>query len=212
MLKLEEVWNQMNKEEWLEDYKKEQLWKKMDKLADTYYKTPWFIKSQILSMMSDSDIAIIIWDKRKEWGGLEFEKKAKLKWLRWDDRKILELIYLDEQKEINKLTKELQYILKSRQGWNQWWFNSEDLQRAKDNIPISEVIQIVAWVKIVNSYRLIRCPLHKDNTASFKIYHKTNSFFCQWCKAGGRSIDFIKHFYNISTWEAIRKLLTLYKK
>jgi len=206
------LWKQMNGKEWIDDFQREQIWKEMERLWNKYYKTPWFIKQEILSIMSDSDIAIIVWDKRKEWGELESEKKSKLKWLRWDNRKILELIYLDKQEKVNKIIRELQYILKSRQGWNQWWFNPEDLERAKESISISEVIQIVAWIKIKNINKLINCPLHEDNTASFKIYHKTNSFYCQWCKVWWSSIDFIKNYYNISIGEAIKKFLTLYKK
>ena len=72
----------MNREEWLKDFYEEQLWKEIEKLSNKYYKTPWSLKQQMLSVMSDSDIAIIIWDKRKEWGVLEYEKKSVLKWKR----------------------------------------------------------------------------------------------------------------------------------
>lgn len=199
----------MNKEDYIKDLYEEQIDKAMEELAEKYYRTPWSIKQAILTMMTDSDIALIIWEKKKEWIQLEFEKKDFIKWKRWNNRKILELLFLDEQEKINKLIKELNYILKSRK-WDDWWF--EDLQRAKETIPIADVIQIVSWTKITNSYRLVKCPLHKDKTASFKVYPKTNSFYCQWCKAGWSGIDFIKNYYNTSTNEAIKKFLSLYKR
>jgi len=173
-------------------------------MENKYYKTPWYIKQQVLSIMQDSEIAIIIWDKRKEWWWVEGEKKLAMKPYRWDNRKIIELIYLDEQNLLNKTIKELQYVLKSRTVWISNDINIEEL---KDNIPIVEVIETIAWIRITNTRHLIRCPLHKDNTASLKIYVNTNSFYCQWCSIGGSSIDFIKHFYNTTTREAILKLI-----
>jgi len=176
---------------------------------DKYYKTPWYIKQQVLSVMQDSEIAIIIWDKRKEWGWVEWEKKLAMKWYRWDNRKIIELLYLDEQNLLNKTIKELQYVLKSRTVWTSNDISLEDL---KENVSIVEVIETLSWIRISNTRKLIRCPLHKDNTASLKIYTKTNSFFCQWCHKWWSPIDFIKHFHNTTTREAILKLTNFYNK
>ncbi len=176
---------------------------------ELYYKTPWSIKQSLLSVMTDSEIAEIIWDKRREWGFIESEKKTRIKWERWDRRKLIEFIFLNKQEEINKLIKSLQYVLKSRT--TQWW-SWIDLEKAKESISIVEVIEVVAGIKIKNVNKLIRCPLHEDSTASFKIYKHTNTFYCQWCHKGGKSIDFIKHFYNCTTREAIQKFLTFYCK
>lgn len=176
---------------------------------DRYYKTPGSIKQSLLSVMTDSEIASIIWDKRREWGLIEWEKKARIKWLRWDRRELVEFLFLSKQELIDKLIKELQYVLRSRQVW--WWDNV-DLQKAKESISIIEVIEVVAWIKISNSYKLIRCPLHDDSTASLKIYKNTNTFYCQWCHLGGSQIDFIKHFYKCTVREAIQKFLTFYSK
>ena len=135
-----------------------------------------------------------------------------MKWLRWDNRRIVELLFLDEQEQINKLTKKLQYILKSRT--DPWWkFNSEDLQRAKATISIIDVIEIMTWIK-ASWYKLIKCqfPAHRDKTPSMKIYKNTNSFFCQWCHKGWNTIDFLMYYYNIPVGEAIKQLLNLYNK
>lgn len=182
--------------------------------AEEYYRTPWSIKQELLSVMTNSDIAEIIWDKRKEWGYIEWEKKIWIKPYRWEGRQIIEMFYLDEQNEINRLIKELQYILKSRDVWWWDWFNSEDLQKAKDNISIIDVVQILTWIKVHNTFHLIKCPFpdHKDWTASMKIYKNTNTFYCQWCKRWGSQIDFIKHLTQCSLSDAIKSFLTLYKK
>lgn len=182
--------------------------------SEKYYRTPWNIESELLSILTDSDIAVIIWDKRKEWGSLEREKKEKMKGLRWDNRRIVELLYLSYQEEINKLTKKLQYILKSRQPDSDDWFNSEDLRRAKETISIQDIIEVTTWIKIHNTYRLIKCPFpdHKDWTASFKVYDKTNSFYCQWCKKGWSQIDFIRYMSWCNLPDAIKNFLNFYKK
>lgn len=204
----------MTEEEYLKDIQYEQFSQEMEIEADKYYRTPWSIKQDILSIMSDSDIAMIIWEKRKEWWFLEWDKKRAMKWLRWDNRKLVELLYLDDQEKINKLTSEMQYALKSRSA-NPWkGYTAEDLQRAKESISLTEVIQVLTWIKIHSTYRLIKCqfPSHRDKTASVKIYNNTNSFYCQWCKLGGSQIDYIKHFYNCDIGSAIKKFLDFYKK
>lgn len=161
----------------------------------------------------DSDISEIIVEKRKEWGIIEQEKKKALVWLRGDNRKVTELLFLDEQEKVNKLNKELMYILKSRQP--SYWkdrYDYRDIEKAKEVIPIVDIISTVAWIRINNTYRLIRCPLHEDKTASMKIYEKTNSFYCQWCSRWWSWIDFIKYFNNVTQWEAIKIFLSFYKR
>ena len=172
------------------------------------------MKQEVLSMMMDSDIAQIIWDKKREWGLLEGEKKKVLKWKRWDNRKILDLIFLEDQEDINKLTTELSYILRYRQ-W--WWDNSnaEDLQNAKDNISILDVIQVVTWIRPKNRHlSQILCPFkwHNEKTPSFNIYKNTNTCYCEGCKRGGSQVDFIMYATWCTVHEAIKNFLSFYKK
>lgn len=204
----------MTEEEYIIDIQYEIFSKAMEIEADKYYRTPWSIKQDILSIMSDSDIAMIIWEKRKEWWLLEWEKKAAMKWLRGDDRKLVELLFLDDQEKINKLTNEMQYALKSRSA-NPWkGYTAEDLQRAKDSISIIDVIEITAWVKIHSAFRLIKCPFpaHRDKTPSMKIYKNTNSFFCQWCHKGWSQVDFIMNMSQCDLATAIVQFIQFYKK
>lgn len=78
-------------------------------------------------------------------------------------------------------------------------------------IDINEIsIKEVLWMYIKLPYNLrrnLKCPLHKENTASFKVYESTNSWYCFWCKRGWNSINFISKIENISTKEAYKKFI-----
>lgn len=204
----------MTEEEYLNDVKYEFFAKEMAIISDRYYRTPWAIKQDILSMMSDSEIAMIIGEKRQEWWKIEWEKKISMKGLRGEGRKIVELFFLEEQEKINKLTNEMQYALRAR-STNPWkGYTAEDLQRAKDAITIMEVIETTSWVKIHDTFRLIKCPFpaHRDNTPSMKIYKNTNSFFCQWCHKWGSQVDFIMNMNSCDLASAIVQFIQFYKK
>lgn len=51
------------------------------------------------------------------------------------------------------------------------------------------------------------CPLHPDKKSrSFRIYSRTQSYFCFGCKAGGNAIDFVMRVENIPFRDALNKL------
>jgi len=77
-----------------------------------------------------------------------------------------------------------------------------------NSISIVEVIG--KYINIPNNLnRNIRCPLHNDKTASFRIYTKTNSFYCFWCKKGGNAINFIAEINNLSIKDAFKLFCNL---
>lgn len=41
---------------------------------------------------------------------------------------------------------------------------------------------------------VIKCPLHDENTPSFRYYSETESFFCWGCRAGGDVINLHREF------------------
>ncbi|MFK7780496.1 MAG: CHC2 zinc finger domain-containing protein [Candidatus Gracilibacteria bacterium] len=55
-------------------------------------------------------------------------------------------------------------------------------------------------------------PDHKDKTASFHIYEKTNTFKCFGCGKSGGAVNFIEGYYGIENNKACKKILSLYNK
>lgn len=55
------------------------------------------------------------------------------------------------------------------------------------------------------------CPLHKEKTASFHIYRKSNSFYCFGCHVGGDVIHLVKLIHELDFQGAI-KFLSNYKE
>ena len=53
----------------------------------------------------------------------------------------------------------------------------------------------------------IKCPFPAHNatgnTPSFKFYPETNSFYCWGCRAGGGSLEFVKHMFGGDFKEAL---------
>ena len=60
----------------------------------------------------------------------------------------------------------------------------------------------------INRAKCFNQAVHKnrDRTPSLKFYPETNSFYCFGCGIGGDVIELIKHFYQISTGEALKLL------
>lgn len=48
------------------------------------------------------------------------------------------------------------------------------------------------------------CPLHNEKTPSFKVYPKTNSFYCFGCGAGGDVIKFVELMEHVSASDAAK--------
>lgn len=88
----------------------------------------------------------------------------------------------------------------------------DDISSVKNQTPIADFIISTCWINkkpiyINGKVDKICCPLHKENTPSLKIYHKTNSWYCFGCHEWGDHIDLLEKFFNISKWEAIKKFL-----
>jgi len=60
-----------------------------------------------------------------------------------------------------------------------------------------------------NLNKNIRCPLHEDNSPSFRIYEHTNSFFCFGeCHSWWNAVNFIAQIEQIDNKEAFKKLIS----
>jgi hypothetical protein len=161
----------------------------------------------LLSVITNSEIREIIRWKYEELKELKMNLKNEIKRFRWDDRKLLELLFEDGQKEIERVIKRLQFELKQRDTMT-WFDNSLNIEQLKAKISIVDLISYLIWRPLDNTRRLYSCflPDHQDNTPSFKIYDNTNSWYCFGCHRGWDVINFIEHYFNVDTKDAILKL------
>lgn len=136
------------------------------------------------------------------------------------------------KKEYGELDEVSEYFIEQMTLWRCWGERKEELEhilykfnsclyskepRSKKQhirekidigmIPIEAIISKYTTLP-KNKNQNIKCPFpdHTDNTASFKIYNKTNSFYCFWCCRGWNVINFISYMEWISTKEAYRRL------
>lgn len=92
---------------------------------------------------------------------------------------------------------------------SRWRYKREKFDVA--SLSIEEVIsKYISLPK--NLRRNLKCPLHKDKTASFRIYPDTQSFFCFGCNKGWNAVNFVSEIENITLKEAFKKLANLYTK
>ncbi len=77
----------------------------------------------------------------------------------------------------------------------------------KSRLPIREVLQHYQLTPDRNA--MLKCPFHEDNTASLKVYEKTNSFNCFGCGKGGDVLKFIQYKENTTVAAALQKARSL---
>lgn len=77
---------------------------------------------------------------------------------------------------------------------------------------IAEIKQRLSILTVLKSYNLqpdkhqmLKCPFHKDDKPSLKIYTETNTFNCFGCNANGDTIEFIQKKENLSKHQALVK-------
>jgi len=169
-------------------------------MEEDYIKSPLYYQNQILSMMTDNDIQQLIGDKLKEKQQEELLKKEAIKWYRWNNRKIIELLYNDYISDVQKIINKFNYLLRQRR----WETEDIDLWLLKKTVELTNVM-FAFWVKVNKTRYNIKCPFpdHKDSSPSFKIYW--NNFKCFWCGRSWSQIDFIIWMTWCSLKDAIKK-------
>ena len=80
-------------------------------------------------------------------------------------------------------------------------YRSENIKAALD---IDRVVSFYGYEP--NRQGFVSCPFHSERTASFKIYPKSNSFYCFGCGAGGDVIDFVRLLYGLDFRQACVRL------
>lgn len=78
----------------------------------------------------------------------------------------------------------------------------------KDVIKVVPIETLYSFnnVKRTSSRISALCPFHNENTPSFVIYKKSNTFHCFGCQANGDAISFVMRLHNISFIDAIKML------
>jgi len=74
----------------------------------------------------------------------------------------------------------------------------------KNNLDIKYVL-VIYGVQF-NSKGVALCPFHSEKSPSFRIYEKTQSWYCFGCGAGGSVIDFVMKRFDLSGIDAAKRL------
>jgi len=182
------------------------------------------IEKELFSIMKIKDLKNFISEKFTEYKILSalIDNKLKLLKLIYKDLSELELYFIEKYfftfdnkwikvKELEKILSVFDLEIKRRNFMKRkhyWYKKPIDI----NSIPIVSIIW--KYTKLPSSLsRNIRCPFndHKDNSASFRIYKNTNSYYCYWCHKWGNILNFIADMENISTKEAYKNLIYNYK-
>lgn len=98
-------------------------------------------------------------------------------------------------------------------------FNKSDIEAIKSKITIEDYVKDVIVPEMpwyysdytvdFNLKLYIKCPIHGEDTPSFRYYPESNTFYCFGCGAGGDVINLHKAFYkslsdrDVSTEDAL---------
>lgn len=82
----------------------------------------------------------------------------------------------------------------------------EFLNELRERINIEDLVS--GYVELKKQGRLSKglCPFHNEKTASFAVYHDTNSYYCFGCGKGGDIITFIRDIENLDYVESVKFL------
>jgi hypothetical protein len=85
-----------------------------------------------------------------------------------------------------------------RMRWLKDFTDTRDESKEKWLMAYDKAMNLVNILDVVRHYqgeinerRNIKCPFHKDGTASLHIYVSTNSFHCFGCNADGKPVNFV---------------------
>ena len=82
----------------------------------------------------------------------------------------------------------------------------EFIREVAEKSDMTEVIS--TYYAEPNKAHKICCPFHDEKTPSLHIYKKTNTFHCFGCQKSGDSVRFVSEYFNISAFQAAKKINT----
>lgn len=83
-------------------------------------------------------------------------------------------------------------------------YRSDTLDRIKLEVTIERAAE--RYGIRANSRGFALCPFHAEKTPSFKLYPRSNSFYCFGCGASGDVIKLVQRLFNISFRQAILRI------
>ena len=83
------------------------------------------------------------------------------------------------------------------------YFTEEIVNEIISKNPIKSIVEEYTELNYVGKLLYGNCPFHKENSPSFSVDLKTQTYFCFGCGTSGNVIDFIMKINNISFLEAI---------
>lgn len=177
------------------------------------------VEKDLLKNFTDSEIKDFIIPLYNEYKNInnDIENNVKERLSKYDDLNELSKYFIetwtnienwwDRLEELENILKAINTHLYSRLPSTKS-YKKEFKKININDLPITQIIW--KYIKLSNNLnRNIKCPLHQDNTASFKIYEKTNSFYCFGCHKWWNAINFISYIENLSNKEAFKRLIDL---
>lgn len=83
-------------------------------------------------------------------------------------------------------------------------FRSDIASQIKEQLTTGEVARHYGFLP--NRSGFVRCPFHREKTASLKFYPGGRGWYCFGCHEGGNVINLVMHLYDIGFGQACLKL------
>jgi len=127
---------------------------------------------------------------------------------RWFFEMVVELVYLPDRKEIFKKIKQNTFYLSALKPKTATAENVKGVKITEEDTMRAKQISITNFLE-VNKSGFAKCPFHKDNHASLKVYEKENRWHCFGACGGkgGDVIDLIQKMRNLDFHSAVKYLI-----
>lgn len=175
----------------------------------------FYLWLKLLSEFSRDELNDFIQPFLQEYKKLNQERENELKeaYSRYENITEIEKYFIGEMSNIFGLWVRVKYLEEILNDFNiivRRLFPKKYSKSSKFKDPID--VQSISIIQVLRFYihlpdnvnKNIKCPFpwHPDKSPSFKIYKKTNSFYCFWCHKGGNSIKLIGYMENLDNKQA----------